>query len=129
MRPPFVSVLVTLSLVVAGMAPAAAEVSSGTSGHACCRTMQAAAAHAGCPQPAAVMRCCGSAPDRSTETKAPPVSSASPQQSHYTLLTGHAAHVPGLLGLAASCSAHAFVSAHLKLPVDPLYLRNAVLLI
>jgi hypothetical protein len=75
------------------------------------------------------MRCCGSAPDRGTEMKAPPAGTASPQQTDLSLLKGHAAHVPGLPALVASCAAHAFESARLKLPHAPLYLRNLVLLV
>src|SRR5215217_4190690 len=125
----FSSVLIVVA-VFAGMAPAGADVSSPTSAHACCGTMEKTEGHEGCPLPAAAkMSCCAPAPDRSSETKAPPAGTTTSLHPSFTLLTGHAAYVPGLPGLACASIAQAFESARLKLPRDPLYLRHLVLLV
>ena len=124
------SSLLVVAVVFAGIAPAGADVSSGTSGHACCGTVEKAEGHNKCPLPAAAkMSCCAPAPDRSSETKAPAAGVTPSLHPAFTLLTGHAAFVPGLPGLAWASIAQAFESARLKLPRDPLYLRHLVLLV
>jgi hypothetical protein len=124
------SSLLILAVMLVGVAPAAADVSPDRSAHACCRTMQAAAQHDGCPQPIAPkMRCCAPEPNRSSGSQAPPAGTTTPQQPDFTLLKGHAAHVPGLPARVGASVAHAFESARLQLPHDPLYLRNLVLLV
>jgi hypothetical protein len=116
-------------VLLGGLVPAGAGVSPNTSAHACCRTLQASA-HEGCPRPvAAKMRCCAPEPDRDTGTQTPPASAAPLQQPDFTLLKGRAAHVPELPALIGASVAHAFAFARLKLPHDPLYLRNVVLLV
>ena len=123
------SSLLMIVVLFAGTAPVGAELLSPRQAHACCRTMQAAG-HEGCPQPAAAtMRCCAAAPDRGSETQAPPAGATTSHQPDLTLLRGHTAYVPGLPGLVNASVAHAFESARLKLPHDPLYLRNLVLLV
>jgi hypothetical protein len=125
----FCSLLIVV-VMFAGIVPAGAEVSSGGSGHACCGTVDKTESHHSCPQPApAKMSCCAPAPDRSSETKAPPADTTRSLHPAFTLLTGHAAYVPGLPGLACESIAEAFESACLKLPRDPLYLRHLVLLV
>jgi hypothetical protein len=121
--------VLVLAVALAGLAPVSAEVSAGMSGHACCRTMTAAGApHGGCSQPAK-MSCCAPAPDRQTGTQAPPAQVSGSHQPDFTVLKGHAAHVPGLPARVATAVTHAFESSRLKLPHDPLYLRNLVLLV
>ena len=125
------SLPLTIVVLLAGIAPVGAELSSARQAHACCRTVQAPpAGHEGCSQTAAArMRCCAPAPDRSSETQAQPAGATTSHQPDFTLLRGHTAHVPGLPGLVNASVAHAFESARLKLPHDPLYLRNLVLLV
>jgi hypothetical protein len=86
------------------------------------------ASHDGCPQPAR-MSCCAPAPERNSGTQAPPLQAAASSHPDFTLLKGHSAHVPGLPALVATAVTHAFEGARLKLPRDPLYLRNVVLLV
>ena len=115
-------------VLLAGLVPAGAGVSPGRSAHACCRTVEASP-HDGCPQPvAAKMRCCAPEPDRNSGTQVPPAS-APLHQPDFTRLKGHAAHVPGLHALVGASVADAFEFARLKLPHDPLYLRNVLLLV
>ena len=127
---PLLSLLLMLVVLVPGIAPAGVVVSTGHGAHACCRTMHAAPSHDGCPQPAAsTMSCCAPAPDRGSDTQGPPAGTTAAHQPHFTLLKGHAAHVPGAPALAGASVAHAFESARLKLPRDPLYLRHTVLIV
>jgi hypothetical protein len=124
------SSLLIVVVMFAGIVPAGAEVSSGARGHACCGTVEKTESHHGCPRPAPPkMSCCAPAPDRSSETKAPPAGTTTSLRPGFTLLTGHAAYVPALPGLACESIAQAFESACLKLPRDPLYLRHLVLLV
>jgi hypothetical protein len=124
------SSLLIVVVMFAGIVPAGAEVSSGARGHACCGTVEKTESHHGCPGPAPPkMSCCAPAPDRSSETKAPPAGTTTSLRPGFTLLTGHAAYVPALPGLACESIAQAFESACLKLPRDPLYLRHLVLLV
>ena len=128
LRHPLASLL-TMSLLLAGMAPAA-DVSDSGGAHACCRTVDASAPHEGCPRPAAPkMRCCAPPEDRGSESQAPPARGTTSHQPDFIVLKGHAAHVPGLPDLAGASVAHAFESARLKLPHDRLYLRHLVLLV
>lgn len=128
-RRPLASLL-TVLLLLGGMIPAPGEMSASGGAHACCRTMEAAAPRDGCPQAAAPkMRCCAPLEDRGSENPAPPAPGTTSHQPDFTVLKGHAAHVPGLPALAGASVAHAFESARLKLPHARLYLRHLVLLV
>src|SRR5262245_21392558 len=123
------ALLLTVVLGFAGFAPVAAEVSTGMTGHACCRMLNTGGTtHEGCSQPAR-MSCCAPASERNGGSQAPPAQGPSSHQPDFTFLKGHAAHVPGLPALVAATVAAAFESARLRLPHDPLYLRNLVLLV
>ena len=129
MRCRLLSLLLTLVVLLAGITPVGTVVSTAQSGHACCRTMQTAPAHDGCPRPAAAMSCCAPAPVRGSDTQAPLPGATTAHPPDFTLLKGHAAHVPGLPDLVDGSVATAFESARLKLPHAPIYLRNVVLLV
>lgn len=128
-RRPLASLL-TVLLLLAGMTPVAGEMSASGGARTCCRTIEATAPHERCPQATAPrMRCCAAPEERGAENQAPPVPGTTSHQPDFMVLKGHAAHVPGLPDLAAASVAHAFESARLKLPHDPLYLRHLVLLV
>ena len=128
-RRPLACVL-TILLLLAGIAPAAGELLGNGGAHACCRTIDAGAPHEGCAQAAAPkMRCCGPPADPGPDSQAPPAPGTASHQPDFTLLRGHAAHVPELPDVAGASVAHAFEWARLKLPHDPLYLRHLVLLV
>src|SRR5215212_9525245 len=125
------SSLLMIVVLLAGIGPVEADVSAaGTNSHACCRTIQSQTAHDRCPKPAAAqMQCCAPSPDHKSEAQVPPASTTNSPRPDFTLLAGHAAHVPGLPALVDASVAHAFQSARLKLPCNPIYLRNLVLLV
>lgn len=124
------SLLVTLVVLLTGITPVGPVVSAAQSSHGCCRTMQSTPAHDRCPQPAAAtMSCCAPAPARGSDTQAPLPGASTAHPPDFTLLKGHAAHVPGLPDLVDGSVAQAFESARLKLPHAPIYLRNVVLLV
>ncbi len=67
---------------------------------------------------------------RTMGARSPPLPGApTAHPPDFTLLKGHAAHVPGLPDLVDGSVATAFESARLKLPHAPIYLRNVVLLV
>jgi hypothetical protein len=130
MRRRLLSSLLMLVVLLAGIGPIDAELSAaGASPHACCQTIQPGTPHDGCPKPSAArMQCCAPSPDRKSETQAPAGTMNAPRPD-FTLLAGHAAHVPGLPALVGASVAHAFEWARLKLPRTPIYLRDLVLLV